>query len=67
MVSILQDHAKNENIMKILFKLNIILLEILLSALQNLNKINYTLTSLIIKPLDGLTKVSNIYKANWRP
>lgn len=52
MVSILQDHAKNENIMKILFKLNIILLEILLSAPRKLNEINYTLTSLIIKPLD---------------
>ena len=64
MVSILQDHAKNENIMKILFKLNIILLEILLSAPRKLNEINYTLTSLIIKPLDFLTKVFNIYKTN---
>ena len=64
MVSILQDHAKNENIMKILFKLNIILLEILLSAPRKLNEINYTLTSLIIKPLDCLTKFFNIYKTN---
>lgn len=64
MVSILQSHTKNENIMKVLFKLNIILLEILSPLPRKLNEINHTLTSLITNLLDCLTKVSDIYKTN---
>lgn len=64
MVSILQGHTKNENIMKVLFQLNIILLEILSPLPRKLNEINHTLTSLITNLLDCLTKVSDIYKTN---
>lgn len=64
MVSILQSHTKNENITKVLFKLNIILLEILSPLPRKLNEINHTLTSLITNLLDCLTKVPDIYKTN---